>query len=148
MADKTKIAISTAIDALGRRESRKTNGKITAVNVALEAGISKATLYRYFESNADLLSDFEAVKARGVSSSDIAPVTVDDALKNAKDEIEALRKLISDMKDAADKNDKLKSHQILVLWKENHRLNAHIKRMESRDVKGNIFPFNGNASDW
>jgi len=147
MADKTKLAISTAIDTLGRGASRKTNGKITAVNLALEAGVSKATLYRYFDDNPDLLKDFEAVKSRGVNSDGDAPVTMDDALRNAKDEIAALRKMISDMKDAADKDDKLRSHQIFVLWKENQRLNAQLKRMESKDDKSNLFPINGRAND-
>ena len=147
MTDKTKLAISAAIDALGRGVPTKTNGKITAINLAREAGVSKATLYRYFEHNADLASDFEAVKSRGATPNDDAPVTLADALENAKVEIASLRKLISDMKEAAAKNDKLESHQVFVLWKENQRLSEYIKRMESKGGKSNPFSNRGRTSD-
>lgn len=146
MSDKTKFAISAAIDALGSGAPRKTNGKITAINIAREAGVSKATLYRYLGIYSDLAEEFEAVRSRGITTNDDAPVTVDDALAHAKTEIVALRKLISNMKDAADKNDKLKSHQILVLWKENQRLNAYIERIESTQENSKMFAINGRGT--
>lgn len=50
MADKNHQAIIDALDLLARGASTKTNGKITSVNLAREAGVSRATIYPSFRT--------------------------------------------------------------------------------------------------
>jgi len=46
MKDRTYQAVLDALDLLATARPAKTNGKVTAVNLAKEAGISKATLHK------------------------------------------------------------------------------------------------------
>lgn len=48
-SDKTKVKIEDALERLRRKTPQRTDGKFTASNLAAEAGIGRATLYRYPE---------------------------------------------------------------------------------------------------
>lgn len=75
MADKNHQAIIDALDLLARGASTKTNGKITSVNLAREAGVSRATIYRYLDEFTDLNDAFESLKKNGLQRTDNAPIT-------------------------------------------------------------------------
>ena len=122
MKNKTSQAIGDAISRLATGEPLVTNGKMTAINVAREAGISKATLYRYFESDESLRGDFEAVSRNTVRDPD-APLTVQDALKDAHLEIKDLRRKLAD----AEKLGRVRAQQIFLLWAENKALNTRLR---------------------
>lgn len=129
MTDKTCQAIIDALDLLANGTPKKTNGKITGVNVAAEAGVSKATLYRYFDDNNDLKDSYNALRKNGIRITDDAPETIQQAYKLLKDEVKHLRSELAEAKKKAEQTNKLKSHQIQLLWMDNERLKGEVNRL-------------------
>jgi AcrR family transcriptional regulator len=129
MNDKNYQAIVDALDLLGSGKHAISNGKITALNVAIEAGISKATLYRYFDRVEQLRKGFESIRRRGINFEDEAPDTPVRAYLHVKTEIKHLRDELATEKRRSTESDRLKSHQLLVLWSENERLKNEINRL-------------------
>jgi len=139
MADKNYQDIVNGIDSLANGNSLKTNGKVTGVNVAAVAGVSKATLYRYFKDHVELRETYDALRKNGIRLSDDAPETIEQAFLQQKEEIKLLRSELAEYKNNAAKTDKLKSHQIQILWMDNERLQAEIKRLQDKiESKANV----------
>jgi predicted nucleic acid-binding Zn-ribbon protein len=142
MTDKTYQAIVDALDILATGAARKTNGKISATNLAKEAGISKATLYRYFGAHAKLQQDFFIIKKNGGSTADVAE-TVQDENAQLKSEIKILRSKVSEQEKMYSLLNTQKAHQTLVLWKEVERLKNEcerlLKKLESHE-NVTVFP--------
>lgn len=136
MKDKTYQAVMDALDLLANARPKKTNGKVTAVNLAKEAGISKATLYRYFVEHADLRRAYEVMRKNGISIADVVPETIQQAYRLLKEEVRSLRSELNETKRKADHNNKLKAHQIVLLWTENKRLENEVRRLREQ-VSGN-----------
>lgn len=130
MPDKNYQTIIDALDVLARGASIKTNGKITGVNVAIEAGIAKATLCRYFNEFSELKDSYGKLRRNGVCPSDNPPETLQDAYRHLEKEIKELRLILTEHKKNADKLNKLKSHQIQILWMDNERLSGEVKRLQ------------------
>lgn len=142
MKDKTYQAVLDALDLLATASPNKTNGKVTAVNLAKEAGISKATLYRYFDEYVDLRRAYEVMRRNGIQVADEVPETIQQAYRLLKEEVRSLRSELSDTKRKADHSNKLKAHQILLLWAENNRLENEVRRLrEQVSGKHNVVPF-------
>jgi AcrR family transcriptional regulator len=95
MKDKTKQAIIDAIDQLASAKPLQTNGKVSGVNLAKEAGVSKATLYRYLNENTDLQADYAALRKNGVREKNVVPETLEQAFRLVSDEVKALRSTLS-----------------------------------------------------
>ena len=131
MKDKTYQAIVNALDLLATARPRKTNGKVTAVNVAKEAGISKATLYRYFDEFSDLLNAYEVLRKNGIRVVEEVPETIQQAYRLLKEEVKCLRSELSETKRKTAHDNKVKAHQILLLWTNNERLQNEIRRLQS-----------------
>lgn len=128
MPDKSYHEIVDAIDLLATGTPKKTNGKITVVNVAAEAGLSKASVYRYFKEHKELEEAYIALRKNGIRRGEaIAPETVEEAYLLLRDEVKHLRSELAEVKRQADQTNKLKSHQILVLWTENERLHKLLR---------------------
>lgn len=141
MSDKTYQAIVDAQDLLATGRAAKTNGKVTAVNVAKEAGIGKATLYRYFDEHSELRQAFDAMRKNGIRISDDVPETIQQAYRLLKDEVKRLRSELAETKRTADHDNKLKAHQIKLLWSENERLQREVRRLNEREMaRGNVTP--------
>lgn len=121
--DETYKAITDALDRLGADDRIKKRAKTTAVNVALEAGISKATLYRYFKTHEKLRGDYDVIRKRAGRRSIEAPGTLQEAWAAAQTEIRELRRQLSEAEVAA----KLKAQQVLLLWAENKSLRSKVK---------------------
>lgn len=139
MSDKTYQAIVDAQDLLATGRAAKTNGKVTAVNVAKEAGIGKATLYRYFDEYSELRQAFDAMRKNGIRISDDVPETIQQAYRLLKDEVKRLRSELAETKRTADHGNKLKAHQIKLLWSENERLQSEVRRLNERErARGNV----------
>ena len=132
MKDKTYQAIVDALDLLASGRAAKTNGKVTAVNVAKEAGVGKATLYRNFDEHSDLRDAFDAMRKNGIRVADEVPESIQQAYRLLKDEVKRLRSELAETKRNADHANKLKAHQILLLWRENERLQSEVRRFGER----------------
>lgn len=143
MKDRTHRAIINAMDLLATGRSANTNGKVTAVNVAKEAGIGKATLYRYFEEHADLRQAYDAMRKNGIRLVDEVPETIQQAYRMLKDEVKRLRTELAEARRIADQGNELKAHQIQLLWTDNERLKKQVSRLQnSGTVAGNVVPLN------
>jgi AcrR family transcriptional regulator len=131
MADKHHQAIIDALDVLARGASTKTNGKITSVNLAREAGVSRATIYRYLDEFQDLDDAFEALKKNGIQRTDNAPITLLEAYQQRELEVKKLRSELKECKQDIVNINKLRAHQIQLLWMENNRLQDELSRLKS-----------------
>lgn len=129
MTDKNYQAIIDALDLLANGSPKKSNGKITGVNVAAEAGVSKATLYRYFDDHEELKASYTALRKNGIRMTDDAPETIQQAYKLLQDEVKHLRTELAELKNNAEHTNKLKSHQIQLLWMDNERLQSEVRRL-------------------
>ncbi len=145
MKDKTYQAIVDALDVLARGKPAKTNGKITGVNLAKEAGVSKATLYRYLDQNADLQEAYDKLRKNGVREDTIVPETVEHANRLLKNEVKQLRSELVEIRRQAELSNKLKAHQIQLLWLENERLKKEFARLLERQG-GNVIPLVADVS--
>ncbi|MBK9446136.1 MAG: TetR family transcriptional regulator [Betaproteobacteria bacterium] len=129
MPDKNRQAIVDALDVLARGASTKTNGKVTGVNLAKEAGVSKATLYRYFNEFPDLNEAYVTLKRNGIRLTDDVPETLQEAYRLLEQEVKNLRSELNRVKKEAAKLNELKSHQIQLLWMANERLQSEVTRL-------------------
>src|SRR5688572_1744380 len=102
MKDKNYRQIVNALDLLANGTPTKSNGKVTGVNVAKEAGISKATLYRYFHEHADLREAYEALRKNGIRVTEDPPETIQQAYRLLKDEVKRLRSELVNIKRTAE----------------------------------------------
>lgn len=132
MKDKTLQAITDALDLLASGKPAKSNGKTTGVNLAREAGVSKATLYRYLDQNADLQDAYNALRKNGVREDVVVPETIEQANRLLKAEVKQLRSELAEVRRQADLSNKLKAHQIQLLWLENERLQGEVARLIAR----------------
>lgn len=132
--DPDYLNIVDATDRLASGTSTKTNGKITNVNLAKEAGISKATLYRRFEDFPDLRTTFIALRKNGRPAEDHSLETEEDSRQATQREIKTLR---ADKKDLC-KQLKVKTMQIGLLWLKIKSLEERLK--ESPPSEGNVTP--------
>lgn len=139
MKDKTLQAITDALDLLASGKPAKSNGKITGVNLAREAGVSKATLYRYLDQNTDLQEAYNALRKNGVREDVVVPETIEQANRLLKAEVKQLRSELAEVRRQAEFSNKLKAHQIQLLWLENDRLQGEIARLLARQ-RENVVP--------
>ncbi|MCC0087742.1 HTH domain-containing protein [Aeromonas veronii] len=130
MADKHHQAIIDALDVLARGASTKTNGKITSVNLAREAGVSRATIYRYLDEFHDLNDAFEVLRKNGLQRTDNAPITLLEAYQQRESEVKKLRAELNECKQEIKKINNLRAHQIQLLWMDNERLQAENNRLQ------------------
>ncbi|PTT49741.1 HTH domain-containing protein [Aeromonas sp. HMWF014] len=129
MADKNHQAIIDALDLLASGASTKTNGKITSVNLAREAGVSRATIYRYLDEFPDLNDAFEALKKNGLQRTDNAPITLLEAYQQRESEVKKLRAELKERKQEITKINNLRANQIQLLWMDNERLQTENNRL-------------------
>lgn len=131
MQDSTLNEITDALDRLASGSAIHCNGKINAVNLAKESGVSKATLYRYFEFNKKLRDDFKVIKKYGVKTGP-GPQTIEQENVELKIEIKRLRSKIAEIEREFTVNNNLKAQQILILHKDNLRLMSEIAKLEMK----------------
>ncbi|MFM4713599.1 HTH domain-containing protein [Aeromonas veronii] len=130
MADKNHQAIIDALDVLARGVSTKTNGKITSVNLAREAGVSRATIYRYLDEFQDLNDAFKTLRKNGLQRTDNAPITLLEAYQQRESEVKKLRAELNECKQEIKKINNLRANQIQLLWMDNERLQAENNRLQ------------------
>ena len=108
-------AIDAAIDRHANGTVRLSNGKITHVNIAKEAQVGRATLYRSFDEHATLREKFETLKKNGANKTIEPPQTLHEAFLDAKEEVKRLRRELDDERRRSDDNRKLCANMIFVL---------------------------------
>lgn len=126
MSDRSYQAIVDAMDKLANGTPESTNGKITGVNLAVEARVSKATLYRYLTDFPQLQEAYSALRHNGIKRTTDAPETLQQANKLIQDEVKYLRIELKKLKKETEELNKLKSHQIQLLWLDNERLQMRL----------------------
>ena len=136
MKDKTYKAIFDALDMLASGKPTKTNGKITGVNLANEANVSKATLYRCLDLNPKLQEAYDVLRKNGVRDNVGVPETIEQANRLLEAEVRQLRLQLAEIRRQSEQSNKLKAHQILLLWQENERLEREVARL----IGGNVVP--------
>lgn len=140
MKDATYAAIADALDRLCQSEGRLSSLKLNGVNLAKEAGISKATLYRYFDFHENLREAYDAARKRGAVNIPEAPTSGVDALRAAEREIADLREIISER----DALVSARNAQLFLLWSENRALSKELERKSlAVGVAGNVSVFLG-----
>lgn len=131
MKDKTYQSIVSALELLASGRPAKTNGKVNKANLIKEAGISKATLYRYFKEDSELREAFDGIDNNGTRESDAEPATLQQAHRLLKEEVDRLKSELSEVKRNAEHANKVKAHQIQLLWLENERLRSESLRLQN-----------------
>jgi AraC-like DNA-binding protein len=126
-------SIVDAMNKLALGEPVKTNGRLTALNLATEAGISRATLYRQFDEYPDLGESFGKLKRNQTALDDVPPLSVHDALDDSQKEVKALRVELAAERKKHDQIDKQRLHQIALLWSANQLLEKQISSRKSQD---------------
>lgn len=81
--DKTKQKLIDALDRIVRGRPARTDGKLTPSNLAREAAIGRATLYRF----PDVLAEIERVQNR---TAETAPTNLMEKVRHLEKEVEAL----------------------------------------------------------
>lgn len=115
-------AIDAAIDRHANGTVRLTDGKITRVNIAKEAQVGRATLYRSFDEHETLKKKFEALKKSGANKTAEPPQTLHEAFLAAKEEIKQLRSDLKEERRHSDEKGKLSANMIFILRREIQRL--------------------------
>lgn len=59
--DQAAADVAAAIDRLARRRPQRTDGKLTATNLAAEAGMSRKQLYHYFTERPELATAWRKI---------------------------------------------------------------------------------------
>lgn len=83
--DKTKQKLIDALDRIVRGRPARTDGKLTPSNVAREAIVGRATLYRF----PDVLAEIERAQNR---TGETAPTNLMENVRYLKKEVETLRR--------------------------------------------------------
>lgn len=144
--------ILDAIKMLASGMSSRTDGRITGVNLAHEAGISKAGLYRYLKAYPLLQEEYEAIRRNGIkvsmqpdlpspslqSNSDSEsplldpneklPATYEDAII----ELRALREDLKKLNKNSGVDPKAMANQILLLTSHNRKLQSDVDRLKKQ----------------
>jgi len=129
MTDRNKSAIIDALNQLASAKPTRTNGKITGVNLAKEAGVSKATLYRHLNSYAELRDAYNTLRKNGVQTDAVIPETLEQAFRLATNEVKTLRSTLSSERAENERMTKLRANQVQLLWLEVERLQKENNRL-------------------
>lgn len=127
MKDSTYKALAAAVDAFVRNQGVGT-AKVSISKIAKTANISRATAYRYFDEKNGLAEVLNALN-KSCSREAVVPIGESSVDRSSGDEVKRLKKELSNEKKAFECTNKLKSHQIELLWLENERLNKLVKEL-------------------
>ncbi|CAJ8261725.1 Uncharacterised protein [Burkholderia pseudomallei] len=141
MKDATHGAIDDALNRLASKQPSRTNGKVTGINVAYEAGIAKATLYRYFDSHPGLRDKYNTLRKGGIDATKIASDAQSPSTGPSREDAETLRKALAEAERAAEKSRQLLAHQVELLWLDNERLRQEVLNLTAQvDAMQNVVP--------
>lgn len=125
-------AIDGALDRLMSGMTRHSNGKVTVVNIAKEACVGRATVYRSFAEHTDLKTKYDNLATQGSSKAIEPPQTPHEAFLQARDEIKRLRRELKDVRRQADEQQKLSANMIFVLKRK-----IEVVETENKNLRGN-----------
>lgn len=124
-------AIDGALDRHKSGMTRHSDGKVTVVNIAKEARVGRATVYRCFAEHTDLKTKYDDLCTHGSSKAVEPPQTPHDAFLQARDEIKRLRQELKDVRQQADEQQKLSANMIFVLKRK-----IEVVETENKNLRG------------
>lgn len=127
--------IQNAIERHGAGTARRTNGKISDVNIAREAGVSRATFYRYLKKHTALQNQLDAIQGNKPAPLTEPPQTIQEALEMAKKEIKELRIDIKNKNQEAETREKLFGNQLFLLKRESIAVTDQNRRLENINAR-------------
>ncbi|MFM0524807.1 hypothetical protein PQR11_07490 [Paraburkholderia strydomiana] len=144
MKDSTYHAIENALDGMGNGRATTIRSKVSGIEVAQRARVSKATLYRYLDAHPALRNKYNTLRTN-VDLPDVdvpnepTPEALVRAHDTAEDEVNRLRTALAEAVRAAEQSDKLSAHQIELLWLDNERLRRELQNVSSQlAAPGNV----------
>ncbi|MDR6419972.1 hypothetical protein J2801_002223 [Paraburkholderia phenoliruptrix] len=139
MKDSTYRAIDDALEGIGNERAITMRSKISGIEVARRAGVSKATLYRYLDAHPALRNKYNTLRTNVDVPNDPTPEALVRAHHTAEDEVNRLRTALAEAVRAAEQSDKLSAHQIELLWLDNARLRRELQNVSSQlAAPGNV----------
>lgn len=144
MKDSTYQAIDGALDGMGNERATTIRSKVSGIEVAQRARVSKATLYRYLDAHPALRNKYNTLRTNvDLPNVDVPNEPTPEALvrahHTAEDEVNRLRTALAEAVRAAERSDKLSAHQIELLWLDNERLRRELQNVSSQlGAPGNV----------
>ncbi|MEV4780478.1 hypothetical protein [Burkholderia sp. LMU1-1-1.1] len=126
---KKKTTEQNLIDALDRLligESRLTDGRVTQKNIALEAGVSRATFNRY----AKVVDEYRLARTRSNTDVPLLPFTIEDKNRELQEANIAMRKKLIAERVESQRNAAGARQEVLVL---SLALKARDKTIDAKD---------------
>ncbi|WP_244744690.1 hypothetical protein [Paraburkholderia terricola] len=131
-------AIDGALDRHKSGTTRHSDGKVTVVNIAREARVGRATVYRCFAEHADLKTKYDQLYTQGASKAVEPPETPHEAFLQARDEIKHLRDELKDVKRQADEQRKMSANMIFVLKRRIEVVETENKNLRTNRSQGTV----------
>ncbi|WP_244786052.1 hypothetical protein [Cupriavidus pauculus] len=131
-------AIDSALDRHKSGMTRHSNGKVTVVNVAKEARVGRATVYRCFAEHTDLKTKYDDLCTYGASKAAKPPQTPHEAFLQARDEIKRLRQELKDVKRQADEQRTLSANMIFVLKRKIDVVETENKNLRDKQSQSTV----------
>lgn len=120
---KTERTLFDALDRLVSGEPLKSDGRITQENIALEAGVSRATFNRY----PKVVAEYQRVKARGAKDDEVRPFTIEDKNRELQESNTELRRNMTQAKKNYEEHLEAARQEIMIL-------NAALRKREDTIV--------------
>lgn len=93
-SEQTERELLDALDRLVTGRPKKTDGRITQENIALEAGVTRATFNRYTR----VVVEYRRVKASAESGDEPLPITIESKNRDLKDTNSKLQRALSEQR--------------------------------------------------
>lgn len=138
MSDINYNSICAALDALESGALNESGGKVTGVNLARIAKVSKATLYRYLERNQELQERYSSLRKSTRPFRQAGATGATAETLSLSETVEALRSEMAQLRRVSEEKHKLHLHQIQILWMENRRLQSENSELRARHIT-NVF---------
>lgn len=122
----TQKSLLDALDRLLAGESRLTDGRVTQQNIALEAGVSRATFNRY----AKVVDEYRLAKTQKSTDAQPVPFTIEVKNRELQESNTALRKKLTAERGESQKRDAGARQEILIL---SMALKARDKTIAAKD---------------
>jgi hypothetical protein len=131
-------AIDGALDRHKSGMTRHSNGKVTVVNIATEARVGRATVYRCFAEHSELKTKYDNLCTQGPSKALEPPQTPHQAFLQARDEIKRLRQELKDVRQQADEQRTLSANMIFVLKRKIEVVETANKNLRNKQTQSTV----------
>ncbi|HDR9104576.1 TPA: hypothetical protein QDB04_001395 [Burkholderia vietnamiensis] len=131
-------AIDGALDRHKSGMTRHSDGKVTVVNIAKEASVGRATVYRSFAEHPDLKAKYDNLSTQRSSKAVEPPQTPHEAFLQARDEVKRLRQELKDERRQAEERHKLSANMIFVLKRKIQVVETENKNLRDNQSRSTV----------